>query len=108
MWARKLADMEGFDPAPDLARIDAMENPALKDRALELIAQRTDLGSGAFGKAMQYALLGEYELALQDLVAGFAAGDALTTYINFMILYDPLRDDPRFQALLQQMNLPVD
>ena len=29
-YARQLAEMEGFDPAADLARIDAMENPELK------------------------------------------------------------------------------
>lgn len=105
MWLRRLADLEGFDPAPDLARIDAMENPDLKNRALELIEQRTDIGSGAFGKALQYALLGEYELALEDLEAGVAAGDSLSTQISYMVIYDPLRDNPRFQALLEKMNL---
>ncbi len=103
--ARQLAEMEGFDPAADLARIDAIENPALKERALNLLRQRQDLGHGAFGNALQYALLGEYELALEDLETGFAAGDPYAVQLSYMKVYDPLRDKPRFQAMLKEMNL---
>jgi len=102
---RKLAAMEGFDPAPDLARIDAVENPELKPRALELLAQRRDITEGVFGKAMQYALLDEYELALEHLEKAFAAGDAYSVHMSWVKIYDPLRDNPRFQAMLRKMNL---
>jgi TolB-like protein/Flp pilus assembly protein TadD len=102
---RRFAELEGHDPAADIARIDAVENPALKDRALELLEQRTDITDGAFGKALQLMMLGEHELALRSLEAGLAANDPLAPYINFMKVYDPLRDDPRFQAMLEKMNL---
>ena len=103
--ARQLAEMENFDPAADLARIDAIENPALKERALELLRQRQDLGNGVFGKALQYALLEEYELSLEDLEKGFATGDPFAAQMNYMKIYDPIRDNPRFQAMLKEMNL---
>jgi TolB-like protein/Tfp pilus assembly protein PilF len=103
--ARQLADMEGFDPAADLARIDAIQNPALKERALTLLHQRQDLGDGVFGKALQFVLLGEYELALENLEVGFAAGDPYATAMNYMYIYQPLRSEPRFQAMLKEMNL---
>jgi TolB-like protein len=103
--ARQLARMEGYDPAADLARIDAIENPALKDRALILLQQRQDRGEGVFGKALQYALLEEYELALESLEKAFAAGDPYATQMNYIKIYDPLRDNPRFQAMLKKMNL---
>jgi TolB-like protein len=105
---RKFAELVGHDPAADLARIDAVENPALKDRALELLYQRTDITDGTFGKALQFMLLGEQELAMASLEAGFKARDPLASYIVFMKIYDPLRDDPRFQALLRDMNFLED
>jgi len=107
-YTRKFAELAGHDPAADLARIDAVENPALKGRALELLEQRTDIRDGAFGKALQYALLDEYELALQSLEKGFAEGDPLASFIGFMVVYDPIRDDPRFRVLLEQVNLAAD
>jgi len=104
-WTRQLAQLEGLDPAADLARIDAMENPDLKDHALSLLGQRQDLGHGVFGKALHYAILEEYELALEDLEKGFATGDPLAAQMNYMKIYDPIRDNPRFQAMLKEMNL---
>ncbi len=74
-------------------------------RALTLLAQRQDQGDGVFGKALQYALLKEYELTLESLEAGFAAGDPFAVHMNYIKLYDPLRDNPRFQAMLKEMNL---
>jgi adenylate cyclase len=107
-YTRQFAALTGHDPAADLARIDAIENPALRERALEALRQRTDIRDGAFGKALHYMLLDEPELALNSLEAGFAAGDPLAAYINFMDIYDPLRGDPRFLAMLRAMNLPQD
>ena len=103
--ARALAKLEGFDPAADLARIDAVENPALKERALELLHERTDIKDGTFGKALQFMLLGEQELALSSLETGFEEHDPLVSYINIMDIYDPLRGTSRFQAMLEKMNL---
>jgi len=105
LYARQLAKMEGFDPAADLARIDALENPDKKEYALELLKLRQDMGDGTFRKALQYALLDEYDLALESLEKGFAAGDSYATAINYMRIYDPLRENPRFQTMLRQMNL---
>jgi TolB-like protein len=104
-WARQLAEMENFDPAADLARIDAIENPALIERALDLLRQRSDVGPGVFGKALQYALLAEYESALDSLETAFAEGDPYAASMNYMMVYEPLRDEPRFQAMLKKMNL---
>jgi adenylate cyclase len=104
-YALQLAEMEGYDPAADLARIDAMENPALTERALVLLAQRQDIGDTVFGKALQYAVLQQHESALETLEKAYAAGDNYITHINYMKVFDPLRDNPRFQALLRNVNL---
>ncbi len=49
--------------------------------------------------------LGKPELALDNLEKGFAQGDPYAVHMKRMDLYDPLRDEPRFQALLAKMNL---
>jgi TolB-like protein/lipoprotein NlpI len=102
---RTLARVEDFDPAPDLARIDAVESPQLKARALELLKARTDINDGVFGKAMQAVLLNELDLALEYLEGAFEAGDPWAPHLSWVKLYDPLRDNPRFQAMLKKMNL---
>ncbi len=105
MFARQLGEFEGFDPGADLARIDAVENPALKPRALELLEARTDMIDGVFGKAMQYMLLGEHESALDSLENGLEIGDPLAAHMNYVKVYDPIRNTPRFQAMLRRMNM---
>jgi TolB-like protein len=102
--AIQLAELEGFDPAADLARIDAIENPALKAHALDLLEQRQDMGDSVFGKALQYTLLGEYESALDSLEKSLAAGDPYVVAMNYMRIFDPMREDPRFRAMLKEMN----
>ena len=49
--------------------------------------------------------LGEYELAMENLEKAFAEGDPLAIYMNQWPMLDPLRENPRFQALLAKMNL---
>jgi tetratricopeptide (TPR) repeat protein len=95
----------GFDGNADLAVIDALENPALKPRAIELIQHSPIMYDGQDGRALYFALLGEYELAMDNLEKAFAAGDPMAIHVNRWAIYDPLRDTPRFQALLQKVNL---
>jgi len=102
--AQRHAELKGIDPAPDLARIDAIENPALKQRALALLEQRNDMLEGVFGRAMQYLLLGEQDLALDSLERAFAAGDAWSIQMNWVYVYEPLHSNPRFQAMLKKMH----
>jgi len=103
--ATELARLTGIDPAMDLAFIDAMENPALTDPAIELIRNSGILIDGVTGKALYLAMLGEYELAMDNLEKAFAAGDSYAIHMNRIKEFEPLRADPRFQALLEKMNL---
>ncbi len=85
-----------------LTLIDAVEDPAKKPEALEILE---NFPLGAYNKPFRLALLGEYELALDALEAGFEAGDPYAIQMNKIFVYDPLRDNPRFQAMLKKMNL---
>jgi TolB-like protein len=94
-----------IDQSTDQAVIDAMENPALKERALEMLRQWQDLPDGTLDRGLYLALLGESDQALANLELAFAQGDPYAIHMNRISLYDPLRDNPRFQALLAKMNL---
>jgi tetratricopeptide (TPR) repeat protein len=56
--------------------------------------------------AVAYALAGENSRALDWLEQGFEERDPAMPYLSAAPLYDPLRDDPRFQELLRRMGLP--
>ena len=56
--------------------------------------------------AQLYLMAGENSRALDWLELGFEEHAAGMPYLSADPLYDPLRDDPRFQVLLRRMNLP--
>ena len=93
------------DPTTDLAIIDALENPELIGNALSLIEQDPAMSDGALGKASYLMMLNQPELALDNLEKGFAESDGYMVHMNRMDIYNPLRENPRFQALLAKMNL---
>jgi len=103
--ARELATITQYDPTTDLAIIDALENPELLGNALNLIEQDPALQDGAHGRALYLMMLNEPELALDNLEKGFAESQGYMVHMNRMDIYDPLRENPRFQALLKKMNL---
>jgi serine/threonine protein kinase/tetratricopeptide (TPR) repeat protein len=63
-------------------------------------------GESPVGLAEAYAQLGEKDRALALLERGYEERDAALAYINTWPLWDPIRSDPRFQALLRRMNFP--
>ena len=50
--------------------------------------------------------LGNHNQAISWLQEGAKEQDPLMTFINPAWFVDPLRSDPRFQALLRRMNFP--
>jgi len=56
--------------------------------------------------AMLYSALGERERALDLLEQDYREGDAILWLYHRRVFFDPIRDDPRFVALLQKYRLP--
>jgi serine/threonine-protein kinase len=56
--------------------------------------------------AVPYVIAGENSRALDWLERGFEERDRQMPWVSVWPVYDPLRDEPRFKALLQRMNLP--
>jgi len=102
---RKWFSIIELDPATDLAVVDALENPALKENAVALVLADNQTADATYGKARMLMFLGETELALESLEKGFEQGDSYAVHMKRTDLYDPLRDNPRFQALLSKMNM---
>ena len=101
----EFSNLAELDPSTQMAIIDAMENPELVKVVVEQLMQDNTFPSGATGKAHVLMLLNEHEMAMENLEKAFAEGDAYAAHLNRMDVFDPLRDDPRFQALLAKMNL---
>ena len=104
-WARKKNAMTGADASVDLAIIDAVENPALREEMIRKMQGLGQLGIGAIFTAETYILLGEDDLAIDALQEGLQAGKPYSVLANVGPLFEPLRDNPRFQAHLKKMNL---
>jgi serine/threonine-protein kinase len=66
---------------------------------------RTHQNVWLVGLAMAYAAIGERESALARLEEAYAARDFWMVWLNVQPELDPLRDDPRFQALVQNVHL---
>ena len=101
----QLATIVDYNPATDLAVIDALENPALKEQALQAIAQDDSMPDGVTQKGFYLMLLGEPALALDSIEKAFAEGDPYAIHMKRMDVYDPIRENPRFVALLKKMNM---
>ena len=51
--------------------------------------------------------LGDHDRAISWLEKAAEERDGLMTFVNSLLVSDPLRSDPRFQALLRKINFPA-
>jgi TolB-like protein/DNA-binding winged helix-turn-helix (wHTH) protein/Tfp pilus assembly protein PilF len=58
-----------------------------------------------YGLAKNYALLGEKEHALDALEKSYENRDFMLPFVNVDPIYDGLRSEPRFQAVMRRMGL---
>ncbi len=101
----RLVQISEFDPAATLLFIDAMTDSTKRTQAIKYLLDPEETPLGVYFRSMDLALLGEYDLALDALEESLAHGDPYATHINKITIFDPLHDNPRFQALLRQVNL---
>ncbi len=81
-----------------------------RDEALRVLSELSGLRKQryveAFGIARIYVGLGEKEQALSWLEKAYEEHAVWTVYLKVDPTLNPLRSDPRFQALLRRMNFP--
>jgi len=86
--------------------IAALRDPRRKPEAVKFVLEHG--GNGVILKPVQLARLGEYELAMTELQKLFAAKAPFRDYLYAIPQFEPLYKDPRFQALLKQIGLPLE
>ncbi len=107
---QELAKLDGASPEEVAAIPQAYERagiPGLLRLRLQVFqeeAKRRHVRPTIIADA--YAQLGEKDQAMAWLEKAYEERDGFLVQINAWPMLDPLRDDPRFQALLRRMNFP--
>ena len=110
--ALRMADspMEGLNDSDefDLALLNALVGrpEAARRLADEVEHGRSKSYTSEAHLAMLYSALGERERALDLLEKDFEQGDAILWLYFRRVFFDPIRDHPRFAALLRKYRLP--
>ncbi len=108
---RRFADGRTGQPYPPLmlAYIYARSGDAARARTLveATEAEEPESINIANFAALVYAVLGETDLAMDRLERKYESKDDPSLLYGIAVdpVYDPLRDEPRFHALLERMNL---
>jgi adenylate cyclase len=99
------SDEEQFD----LALLNALVGRPDAARRVAQAAERGEAKSytSAAHLAMLYSAIGERGRALDLLEQDYREGDAILWLYHRDIFFDPIRDDPRFTALLREYRLPA-
>ena len=75
-----------------------------------IISKLSDLATSNYVShyyvAMIYASLGDKDRTFAELEKAFDERDRLCIEMKFDFFMEPVRDDPRFAALLKRLNLP--
>ncbi len=107
IWKRSFAAKGDPEAEEALARGygEAGYSGALSRVAETLIARSSTVFVTPWQIGTLYTRAGENDKALEWLEKAYEAHDPNMPYISVDPIFDRLRDDPRFQDLLQQMNL---
>jgi TolB-like protein/Tfp pilus assembly protein PilF len=103
--ARVAGQMSGSEGQAMQALAAAMNDPTLTEQTVAIL--QADGPGGVSGRARMLLMLGRHDLALDQLERLFAEGDPLNAYLYCLTPFDALSSDPRYQALLGQLGLPL-
>ncbi|MFT5139947.1 MAG: TolB-like protein/Flp pilus assembly protein TadD [Rhodothermales bacterium] len=105
VWAKRKSETMGEDISLLLEVIDAIEKPALRKEVIKKLQNSGTLNAGVNFVVKAYVLLGEDELAIDELETGLLEGNPYSVIANVGPVFEPLRSNPRFQEYLGKMNL---
>lgn len=105
-----IAELEQAARALEPERLDLAWGYAVTgrtDEARRILAEEERRGAyvSPYPVAAVYAGLGEVDQAIRELEEAYRIREANLVWVNANAAFDPLRDDPRFHALLRSMKL---
>jgi len=81
-----------------------------KDKGMEILKELNQLGAqrfvSAYCQALVYLGLRDDDKAIDWLEKAYNEGSIWLCWLKVDPVYDPLRSNPRFQALYKKMNFP--
>ena len=107
--SRAAAVLNGTDPEATVQVIRGIADPALRREAvhsLETSAGNSGLQRDAILHAFFLVQLGERDRALASLEDYAAHGNSVIQQLLWFPAFDPIRNDPRFEAVLEKIGLP--
>jgi serine/threonine-protein kinase len=101
-----LSGDQAFADALDRGYAQGGYRAALRLAAATLVARSRQGYVNPYAIAELYALAGEKDHALKWLATAYQERAGQILFIKVYPVWDPLRDDPRFQAVLRKVNFP--
>src|SRR5437870_400379 len=109
--ARRSVELSNESPLILLMQGQAFAAAGLREAAEEALAKVAPTAAerhvSSYHVALIYCFLGEKEKALERLEQSYAEREAWPVWMGVEPVFDVLRDNPRFTALLQQTNNPA-
>jgi len=103
---RTWAERTGTAAEPWGAIVAGIESTGLRREGLEALDRLADRGTLSPYRTAQYAsLLRDARRALEALERGVGEKDFLMFWVDADPAFDPLRDEPRYRAILEEMGL---
>ncbi|NIP58331.1 MAG: hypothetical protein GWM92_08770 [Gemmatimonadetes bacterium] len=100
------AERTGTAAEPWTAIVAGIESPGRRDGGVEALDRLVERGILSPYRTAQYgSLLGDAARALEALERGLEEKDFLMFWIDPDPAFDPLRDEPRYRAILEAMGL---
>ncbi|HEV7122842.1 MAG TPA: hypothetical protein VGN24_05370 [Rhodanobacter sp.] len=107
--ARVASKLNGDDQDASGLLIRGIADPSMRQRAIQILdtsPAMSDIRKDAFVYASFLMALGEHENALAVLEGFTPNGESSTFQFLWNPALDPIRNDPRFKAVLKKMGLP--
>jgi TolB-like protein/Tfp pilus assembly protein PilF len=108
---RAVARHLGVDPAAKVALVHGIADPGARAAALASLdgaPANADIRGDSLVYAAFLALLGDHDRAIAQLEVYAARRNAAASGYLWTRTFDPLRSDPRYEAVLKKMDLPFE